>query len=250
MSLLTVGSGLKVLINGRFFAEFDSDRTALLPVYAQHATLSHNMSSIAPRRRTKETSVVASRASFDTWGDQNRNLIRIGKNRRTQTLIVSDAQSLREWLVKGIPATKHPLDDPTRWMYDVLPLDAVAGVGRIMLTIHGEFYECEFRGPFARSGTDAFCSGKADVSCVLTEYDSQRSTAGYTVSRFIRQAQHGTHTSDPEPPAPDGLVSSCPTHSRFDHFATLSTFPNPWPSPALRSYRDTLHLPRLAFRPI
>ncbi|KAI5452093.1 nuclear mRNA export, poly(A)+RNA binding protein [Naganishia albida] len=125
----------------KFFAEFDSDRTALLPVYAQHATLSHNMSSIAPRRRTKETSVVASRASFDTWGDQNRNLIRIGKNRRTQTLIVSDAQSLREWLVKGIPATKHPLDDPTRWMYDVLPLDAVAGVGRIMLTIHGEFYE-------------------------------------------------------------------------------------------------------------
>lgn len=102
------------------------------------------MSSNAPRRRSKETSVVPSRSSFDAWGETNRNLIRIGKNRRTQTLIVSDAQSLREWLVKGIPATKHPLDDPTRWMYDVLPLDAVAGVGRIMLTIHGEFYEGEF----------------------------------------------------------------------------------------------------------
>lgn len=43
--------------------------------------------------------------------------------------------------MKGVPGTRHPLDDPTRWMYDVLPLDAVAGVGRIMLTIHGEFYE-------------------------------------------------------------------------------------------------------------
>lgn len=99
------------------------------------------MSSVQPRRKTRETSVVPSRISFDTWSDANRNLVRIGKNRRTATLIVSDAQSLSEWLMKGVPGTRHPLDDPTRWMYDVLPLDAVAGVGRIMLTIHGEFYE-------------------------------------------------------------------------------------------------------------
>jgi hypothetical protein len=60
------------------------------------------------------------------------------------TLVVSDERSLTEWLLRTIPVTKHPLDDPAKWMYDVLPLDAMAGVGRIMLTIHGEFVEGAF----------------------------------------------------------------------------------------------------------
>jgi hypothetical protein len=59
-------------------------------------------------------------------------------------LVVSDERSLTEWLLRTIPVTKHPLDDPAKWMYDVLPLDAMAGVGRIMLTIHGEFVEGAF----------------------------------------------------------------------------------------------------------
>lgn len=126
----------------RFFAAFDSSRTALLPVYAPQATLSHNFTYAVPRRRLKsEVTVAPGKNSFDPWSQNNRNLIRIGKHRRTNTLVVSDERSLTAWLLTTIPATKHPLDDPTKWMYDVLPLDAVAGVGRIMLTIHGEFVE-------------------------------------------------------------------------------------------------------------
>jgi nuclear RNA export factor len=131
--------------SGRFFAAFDSSRSSLLPVYAPQATLSHNFTYTIPRRRVKsEVTVAPGKTSWDHWNPTNRNLIRIGKPRRTNTLVVSDERSLTAWLLNTIPATKHPLDDPTKWMYDVLPLDAVGGVGRIMLTIHGEFVEGMF----------------------------------------------------------------------------------------------------------
>jgi nuclear RNA export factor len=130
--------------HSRFFQAFDTDRSALVPAYAPHATLSYNLTTTAPRRKIPNVVVPApGKHSFDTWTEHNRNLVRIGKHRRVNTLVIGDeaATRLSEWLEKTVPRTQHPLHDPTKWMYDVLPLDAMAGVGRIMLTIHGEFLE-------------------------------------------------------------------------------------------------------------
>ncbi|KAJ9126983.1 hypothetical protein QFC24_001214 [Naganishia onofrii] len=128
----------------KFFQAFDTDRSALVPAYAPHATLSYNLTTTAPRRKIPNVVAPApGKHSFDTWTEHNRNLVRIGKHRRVNTLVIGDeaATRLSEWLEKTVPRTQHPLHDPTKWMYDVLPLDAMAGVGRIMLTIHGEFLE-------------------------------------------------------------------------------------------------------------
>lgn len=40
-----------------------------------------------------------------------------------------------------LPKTRHPLTEVNKWMYDVIGLDPVNGVGRIMLIVHGEFAE-------------------------------------------------------------------------------------------------------------
>ncbi|KAJ9098728.1 hypothetical protein QFC21_004376 [Naganishia friedmannii] len=202
----------------KFFEAFDSDRSVLVPVYAPQATLSFNITTTAPRRKIPNVVVPApGKHSFDTWTEHNRNLVRIGKNRRVNTLVVSDeaVTRLSEWLEKTVPRTQHPLHDPTKWIYDVLPLDAMAGVGRIMLTIHGEFLEVgkQLVRSFSRNmilaevqpGTPAAAAGWPGL--ILSDSISVRSacdTANFTKSLAVAGAQIVPRHTGP-PPLPPGV---------------------------------------------
>jgi nuclear RNA export factor len=74
----------------------------------------------------------------------HRNLIHTGPGRWAKSLIVaSDEIKLRAWLSDDLPGTRHPTSEPGKWMYDVVGMDPVNGVGRIMLMVHGEFAERE-----------------------------------------------------------------------------------------------------------
>ncbi|KAJ9096088.1 hypothetical protein QFC19_007314 [Naganishia cerealis] len=191
----------------KFFAAFDSDRTVLIPVYAPQATLSYNLTTTIPRRKAPSTAPPpAGKNIFDTWSEHNRNLVRIGKHRRVNTLIVSDESRLREWLDKTVPRTEHPLNDPAKWMYDVLPLDAVAGVGRIMLTIHGEFMEAE-----AQAGTPAAAAGWP--SLILSDTISLRSLcdiSNFTKSLAVAGAQIVPRHVGPPPAGVSAEIASIP----------------------------------------
>jgi len=83
--------------------------------------------------------------TFDKLKKQNhRNLAHTGPTRWSKSLIVAtDETKLSRWLKEDLPGTRHPLDEESKWMYDVIGMDPVNGVGRIMLIVHGEFAECE-----------------------------------------------------------------------------------------------------------
>lgn len=58
-------------------------------------------------------------------------------------IVATDENKLRAWLNDDLPKTRHPLSEVGKWMYDVIGMDPVNGVGRIMLIVHGEFAECK-----------------------------------------------------------------------------------------------------------
>ena len=60
-------------------------------------------------------------------------------------VVATDETKLRTWLVEDLPKTRHPLSEVDKWMYDVIGMDPVNGIGRIMLVVHGEFAEREPR---------------------------------------------------------------------------------------------------------
>lgn len=133
----------------RFFELFDNDRNQLLVAYAPNATLSMNFTSAVPPRAKAAgylNTLPNQRAlNFERLKKlPQRNLIHTGPSRWTKSLIVAtDENKLRAWLNDDLPKTRHPLSEVGKWMYDVIGMDPVNGVGRIMLVVHGEFAECE-----------------------------------------------------------------------------------------------------------
>jgi nuclear RNA export factor len=133
----------------RFFELFDNDRNQLLVAYAPNATLSMNFTSAVPPRAKAAgylSTLPNQRAlNFERLKKlPHRNLIHTGPSRWTKSLIVAtDENKLRAWLNDDLPKTRHPLSEVGKWMYDVIGMDPVNGVGRIMLIVHGEFAECE-----------------------------------------------------------------------------------------------------------
>lgn len=131
----------------RFFELFDNDRNQLLVAYAPNATLSMNFTTAVPPRAKVAgylTTLPNQRAlNFDRLKKSaHRNLIHTGPSRWTKSLVVAtDETKLRTWLMDDLPKTRHPLTEVNKWMYDVIGLDPVNGVGRIMLIVHGEFAE-------------------------------------------------------------------------------------------------------------
>lgn len=60
-------------------------------------------------------------------------------------LVMNRGDGLLKWLSDEVPRTSHPLNEAAKWVYDVVELETVAGMGRVLLTVHGEFKECKYR---------------------------------------------------------------------------------------------------------
>jgi hypothetical protein len=80
--------------------------------------------------------------NFDALKPIQRNLAFTGVGRWTSCMVVlTDEKKLKKWLIDDLPKTQHPMNEQGNWMYDVVGMDPVNGIGRIMLIVHGEFAE-------------------------------------------------------------------------------------------------------------
>lgn len=144
----------------RYFALFDGDRSQLLPAYAEDATVSfshtHNLPIRSRLAGLHRSLPHQDKPSWSEWADgPSRNLLRAGQGKRNGMLIINRGEALVKWLSDTVPKTAHPLSEAAKWVYDVVELETVAGMGRVLLTVHGEFQE---RKCHQQCGCPVFCS--------------------------------------------------------------------------------------------
>jgi nuclear RNA export factor len=56
----------------------------------------------------------------------------------------ANAEDLRNWWTRGVPATKHPLEEGAKWCVDAWVLDGEGVETKLCAMIQGEFEESEF----------------------------------------------------------------------------------------------------------
>lgn len=158
--------GLGSAFLAKFFQLFDMDRNQLLSAYAPNATLAISYTTVVPPRARLagyiHTLPNQKGLNFDKLArtDSVRNLLqRTPGTWRRSLLVANDQDKLTRWLIEDLPKTRHPLSEEGKWMYDVIGLDPVNGVGRIMLIVNGEFTECELGITIwgASVGAQSFC---------------------------------------------------------------------------------------------
>ncbi len=47
-------------------------------------------------------------------------------------------------MTKTLPPTRHPLHEQDKWTFDAVDLGVTKGIGRVLLSVHGEFQEREW----------------------------------------------------------------------------------------------------------
>ncbi|KDE09703.1 hypothetical protein MVLG_00106 [Microbotryum lychnidis-dioicae p1A1 Lamole] len=148
---------------GKFFPAYDSDRSTLLPVYAPSCTFSFSTDTVPPSKSrarrigAKHDKLLPNQHKLD-WKDYitatgSRNLTRVRRpEKRVATLQLTPQDVIRS--LNSLPKTQHPLDDPTKFVFDCFTLPAFlrpsAPGGEpetvIMACVHGEFTELPCNG--------------------------------------------------------------------------------------------------------
>lgn len=136
------------VLTSRFFPLFDTNRADLFPAYASTATLSASMNTLRSRSYAFNQ-VDATRSSrpntcsAEPWVIlPGRNLFRVSDTERRLNTLKSpgDADNLRRFW-EAVPATKHPLEDPTKWCIDSWVLDGEGTSTKLCAMIQGQFQE-------------------------------------------------------------------------------------------------------------
>jgi len=213
----------------KFFPLFDADRTQLLPVYAPDATLSVSATTIIPpRARVANYHFDLPNQTKLVWSPYidapSRNLMRVGNDKRIRSLVKADhhaqrpagqMSSLERWLTHTLPKSEHPLSDQDKWVFDAIDMGEVHGIGRVLLTVHGEFAELPSKGlrSFSRTfilvpappGSPAAMSGWA--SMILSDAISVRNYCGSTVFKQSLAVGGATvYQPGPSLPPPTGSI--------------------------------------------
>ncbi|SCV68405.1 BQ2448_526 [Microbotryum intermedium] len=148
---------------GKFFPVYDSDRSTLLPVYAPSCTFSFSTDTVPPSRSrakrigAKHDKSLPNQHKLD-WKDYitatgSRNLTRVRRpEKRVATLHITPQDVIRS--LNSLPKTQHPLDDPTKFVFDCFTLPAFLAPSTpggepetaIMACVHGEFTELPCNG--------------------------------------------------------------------------------------------------------
>lgn len=133
-----------------FFPAYDSDRAALINEYYDAAsTFSLNINVSAPRGpETAEQKA----SNWDGYIKRSRNLVKVTHLPARMSRIYTGTENIRQcWL--AMPSTRHPdlLTEPETWCIECNAIpglpdpsgQSLGGVGGLIVTIHGEFYEVD-----------------------------------------------------------------------------------------------------------
>ncbi|TFK27812.1 NTF2-like protein [Coprinopsis marcescibilis] len=138
----------------RFFNYFDSQRDALVPVYAPNATFSYSINTSIPQRAKMQsfhhTMPNQKKLEWSKWlnvpGGGSRNLSRIsgGIEKAVKSLHFGGEDAVKA--MKGLPNTRHDITGPPeKFSLDAFPVPIGQGMG-LLVTLHGEFTEAGAEG--------------------------------------------------------------------------------------------------------
>ena len=128
-----------------FFVGFDNNRSDLLnSVYDSNSTFSLNVNATAPRAQQAET------AGWDAYIKKSRNLLKISHLPARMSRSYQGVEKIREvW--NTLPVTRHSsiAEHPEEWLIECFPVPGLpdpagqvaAGVGGLMIMVHGKFEE-------------------------------------------------------------------------------------------------------------
>ncbi|KAI9205836.1 uncharacterized protein BJ171DRAFT_580486 [Polychytrium aggregatum] len=126
----------------KFFSAFDSHRSELSNVYDNNALFSVSVNNHYP----PTSKAFGSRAGgsgteyFDTWWTFNRNLQRSKTTDKRIPLLYQGTERIM-CALNSLPATRHPLDDTSKFVADAFQIAGPNGVPMLFIQVHGEFCE-------------------------------------------------------------------------------------------------------------
>jgi len=136
----------------KFFALFDSDRSALAQVYLPTSTFSMTTNSKIPHRSWNSKSVQSlpnqGKLRWAPYFDTSRNLRAAGANSIASVedevnaaLHVGPEKIIN--MISTLPSTSHPLTEPGRFIVDAMQQPNVLSDGSptLLVTVHGELLE-------------------------------------------------------------------------------------------------------------
>ena len=211
----------------QFFPAYDSDRTALVNgFYDDGSSFSYSINTSAPRAAQKPGQVGNDEMKPLTWDAYikgSRNLVKINHLAAQISRAHVGLDSIRQrWT--SLPATRHPslIDKGQKWLVECHPVpglpdptgQSAAGVGGLMVMVHGEFDEMNVatgQATAKRSFDRTFILGPGGATGirVISDVMTYRAYGGHEawVPEEVDLAANGpaVAASIPQVPIPEGF---------------------------------------------